>query len=503
MLSIIKFAKIYLTPFFLLVIFCSIIYAEVLQEITVKEGDTLWGVANYYLKDPKRWPEILKYNKLPSSDPNLILPGMKLNVPILLIKENLRTASLIEVVNDVRYRRQKDAEWNPAWKDMKLYNEDGLRTLQQSIAQVKFPSGEILKLDENSLVILRPEKVREEASLLSGGLRSSRTKILTASTIVDPHIDARGIPPDFKTKIKEDMTTIVEVFEGIVDVTSQGRTVTLTKGFGTEVKVKEPPSLPHALPPEPKTDISINMSKTGPSATPSHPVKKVVSSSLDVSVIPPPDTNVSRSSKAEYGAPVVANKNVTRYHLQISSGSDFHSVLIDKIHSFSEKVNIRFADYDLPDGIYYYRYAYIDNLDFEGRYTLPIEFGIDNVSPVLEIYPEKKADTADKFIHIEGKTEPGALLKVNDNPVPVDENGRFISAILPKRAYDVITVTAQDYAGNITTEEVVVKGHKITQKQVKEKPIETIRKKGSSFFSASLAVLTIIVILGVLVIIVK
>ncbi len=29
---------------------CANISAEVLQEITVKEGDTLWSVANFYLK---------------------------------------------------------------------------------------------------------------------------------------------------------------------------------------------------------------------------------------------------------------------------------------------------------------------------------------------------------------------------------------------------------------------------------------------------------------------
>jgi hypothetical protein len=125
--------------------------------------------------------------------------------------------------------------------------DDGLRTLQQSSAKVKFPSGETLNMDENSLIILKPEKKREEIDLLAGGVRASKTKVLTSSTIVDPKIEPKSEAPDFRTKLKEDKTTLVEVYEGIVDVTAQGKTVTLTKGFGTAVKFKEAPSLPQAL----------------------------------------------------------------------------------------------------------------------------------------------------------------------------------------------------------------------------------------------------------------
>lgn len=97
--------KIYLLTLYL---FCSIATSlsqtsvqeaedkEILiQEIEVKEGQTLSFIANYYLKDPKRWPEFLKYNKLATSDIYAPLPGMKLKVPIILVKEKFRPAYLI------------------------------------------------------------------------------------------------------------------------------------------------------------------------------------------------------------------------------------------------------------------------------------------------------------------------------------------------------------------------------------------------------------------------
>lgn len=47
---------------------------------TVKKGDTLWDISRLHLKDPFLWPRIWKQN--PSiSDPDLIYPGQKLNLP--------------------------------------------------------------------------------------------------------------------------------------------------------------------------------------------------------------------------------------------------------------------------------------------------------------------------------------------------------------------------------------------------------------------------------------
>src|SRR4051812_46022826 len=95
--------------------------AELFQDVTVREGDTLWSIAQYYLKDPQRWPDILKYNPSLSKDPTVALPGIKLHIPVLLIKESLRAAELIRMINDVRYKRQESALWQTSQLNMQLF----------------------------------------------------------------------------------------------------------------------------------------------------------------------------------------------------------------------------------------------------------------------------------------------------------------------------------------------------------------------------------------------
>lgn len=49
--------------------------------VTVKSGDTLWGLAKANLGDPYRWPEIYQANKDQIREPGMIFPGQVLKLP--------------------------------------------------------------------------------------------------------------------------------------------------------------------------------------------------------------------------------------------------------------------------------------------------------------------------------------------------------------------------------------------------------------------------------------
>jgi hypothetical protein len=487
----------------ILLFFCININAQVLQEITVRDGDTLWGIANYYLKDPQRWPEIIKYNKLPSSDPSVVLPGMKLRVPILLIKEQLRAAHLIYILNEVKFRRKAQPDWQKALTDMELYNEDGLRTFSESRARVKFFSGETLYLDENSLAILKPEEKQEEIDLMSGGVRASRTKVLARNTIINPKIEPNGPAPDFRAKVKEDKTTLVEVYEGRVDVTAEGKTVTVTKGFGTEVKFMQPPSLPKTLPPMP--DIIPGKPELSADTNPNMKVQ-AVSKNLELTMkLPEPVYSGSRdSSQPQEQKTQFLSQTVAKYHLQISSSPGFENPVINETNPFKEKVSVDFKKIGLPDGFYFYRLAYVDQLGFESKFSSPAQFLIDSTPPKLDITtPQDQEQFDTEFVHIEGKTDPGTDLKVNEAQADVDTEGNFITALIPEQGKNTIKFTASDRSGNITVRELVIYKVKVVVKDKNTAARKVVPEKGKGFISVALGSLTIFVILGVAFLIVK
>jgi hypothetical protein len=404
-----------------------------LQIIEVKPGDTLHGIADKYLKDPSRWPEIYQYNTNLIDDPDYILPAMELKVPVELIKEHLRAAHLIYLLREVRARKRGESKWQSAELNMKLSNGDAIRTLKRSFARIGFETGEVLKIRENSLVILRPEEEREEVELLLGELRASQARVLTAAAVIEPRLNPEGPKPDFKARVRKDKSTQVAVYQGEIDVTSNGVKITLSQGFRLNIDYQKGIE-------EPQPFVYVPASEEGEVAS------------------------------VEY------------YHLEIARDESFKELVVDKenvldnneyfwklFHSTEKSIYSSVENFmvntfpmeffgsseeesKLPDGRYFWRLFYCDDLGAKIKASSIKRLVIDTKPPYLEILvPRKRARTKEDFIVVKGKTEEGSTVEVNGERAITYSRGSFViySKLVPGK--NILTILVRDRAGNVTT----------------------------------------------------
>jgi LysM repeat protein len=363
--------------------------AEELQTMIVRPGDTLWSISNTYLKDPTRWGEILKYNHLPSSDPTRALPGMELKVPVSLIKEQYRAAKLVYSLNEVLYRRTGVSDWQNVALKMDLFKNDTLRTRADARADVRFYTGEILNLYPNSIAILRPPgKKNTDVELLAGEMRGLRSRVVTASARITP----KTKDTEFGARLKDDLTTLVQVYKGKADVEAQGKTVEVAAGFAAEVKMDMPPSQPVKLPAMPELEptaqtalassggthlkteggvVSLNMKKvkTGPEVAAALPKDRDLTKGI------PEAGNVNdKDIDANEIVKMISVANpVQSYHLQVSRDQTFSTLALDKNYDAFASINLNDM---LPAGNYYMRIALVDLLGFEGKFSAPRQIAV-------------------------------------------------------------------------------------------------------------------------------
>jgi hypothetical protein len=308
---------------------------------------------------------------------------MPLNVPVRLIKEQYRAAKLVYYINEVLFRRSGVSDWKGVAMKMDLFKSDTLRTRANARADVKFYTGEVLNLYPNSIAVLRPpDKKNTDVELLVGEMRGLRSRVVTASARITP----RTRNTEFGARLKEDLTTIVQVYRGRADVEAQGKTVEVAAGFAAEVKMDMPPSDPVKLPPLPeleqsqtalaasgaprlRTDggvVSLGMKKDlkVPGATAFLPKDRDLTKDLPAAG----NANDKAIDTSEIVKMLSVANPVQSYHLQISKDPSFSGLLLDKTYDAFETIDLNEL---VPPGKYHMRVALVDLLGFEGKFNSP------------------------------------------------------------------------------------------------------------------------------------
>jgi len=424
--------------------------ADSFQQVVVKPGDTMWAIANKYLKDPARWDEILKHNKLPTKDPTVALPGMTLRVPVRLIKAQLRAAHLVYAINRVLYRSKETASWKSGRLAMELFQGDTVRTLDESKARVKLLDKELLSLEPNSMAVIKPLGRDGDLELKSGSVFAGRARVVTASALVTPRTrDTR-----YSATVEADLTTRVDVFKGAAGVEAQGGTVEVPAGMSTRVSPGLAPEVPRAIENLPEVENRAfeyaSAVKVGGGAAPEPrgPVTTLQAPEADA------DSLRGDLQSLRVGLPIAG------YLVQAATDKDFKNIVLDK--KFEAEERLRPSEEGLKPGAYWWRIAVIDLLGTEGRFSEPRYYTVgikraatavtaDLKKAVVIAYPVEDAVVTADSVRVNGLLRDDRLrVDVSGRDVRADADGNFVVTVPLKPGFNEIIITVTDPKGNST-----------------------------------------------------
>ncbi len=435
-----------------------------LLEIEIHRGDTLSRFARRYLDDPSRWPELLEYNELPSGDPNLILPGHTLLVPVELVRDEI--ADIIYIQNSVRVRRKDAPSWTGAGLYERLFPDDGIRTGSGSFAQLEYLTGGGVNINENSLVFLRPEPDREEVvNLEAGQLRAQDVKVLTASAIIDPEAGS-----EYVATVDEDQTTTLSVYRGQVDFISSGELVAVSEGFMSRAEFDSPPSRPVKLPDPPEFEgLEGRLDRYDSEG--SFSISGILES-----------VNFEEAERTE-------RESLTGVHVQLARDREFTRMVYDKVVERDRHEEWRES---LEDGTYWWRAALVTDTGARGNFSEPVMYEVDTRYPFINIEsPQEGSLVKRRIVSVSGRTRPGVSVTVNGRSTRVDGEGRFVAAVNVRFGENVVQVEATDRRGRVTEREITFEGY-----PVEEEERESRGMLAAAGVAASVASVVLIILLA-------
>jgi len=327
-----------------------------------------------------------------------------------------------------RVEGQRPAEL--AWSDRRLNSvlieEERIRTLSSSTAQVTFRDASRLRLNANSQAVIQRLRVdplsrREEAkvnliagdfyALLSGS--SQRKRFNVELKDVDAKIDSGN----FWVRHEEGSAKFTNYDDAPVKIASRGDEVTLGRNEGTIIGKGE---------------------KAG---------KKV-------SVLPAPIPGAPAPDAVLYETQATLKWNEVKgakgYWIEIASDPSFNAMVESRWGLESPQARTK----KLKPGIYSWRVAALDQFGLPGRRSTTLRFEVrnDTTPPFLRIEgPLEGSIVRRASLEITGETEPGVKVVVAGAGARVDKNGRFAAAYTAREGDNKISILATDPAGNTST----------------------------------------------------
>ncbi|WP_026872605.1 FecR domain-containing protein [Inquilinus limosus] len=347
----------------------------------------------------------------------------------LAISEDRRDEAAEALLTDkngwVEAQKPKDLAWNDIQLRALLEEQEKVRTLSESTAQLTFRDASRLRLNANSNAIIQqmrydPLTRHEEAkvSLIEGdfyALLASESE-RTSFEVEIPEAQARIESGDFWVSSGDAGAKFTNYDDRPVAVATSSETVVLGRNEGLVLSAKGEAT-----------------EKRG--------------------VLDPPRLSAPGNDGIVYATSFdlawASSEGAGGYWLEIGADQAFDTMLVSEFGLPKPAFRVE----RLPPGEYYWRVSALDAFGLPGERSAPWRFtvAIDKVAPFLRIdAPGEGAIERDAVVEIWGETEPGAAVTVNGRPVDVTALGRFTGPVAASEGENRVDIVATDPAGNAT-----------------------------------------------------
>ncbi len=230
---------------------------QTLVPLHVQRGTNLIRIARQYCTSPSDWKAIAGINKL--SSPYIIYADSTLQVPLSILRTKKVSARVISVKGAPLLVTGQN-------KTLQLHKGDTVLPGQTVVTRgdeyvhLVYPDNKHSRIGPESkmllvyLMRLADNNLQAEFFLNRGRITNSIERKLKANE----HFSTRtpmaitGIRgTEFRLKVEDGETNIVETLRGRVSLSASGKKVMVAGGQGSKVKKGKPPEPPHALPPSP------------------------------------------------------------------------------------------------------------------------------------------------------------------------------------------------------------------------------------------------------------
>ncbi len=325
----------------------------------------------------------------------------------------------------VEGQRPEDVLWSERDLNSVLIEEEKVRTLSRSTAQITFRDESRLRLNPNSQAVIQRMRVdplsrKQEAkvTLVEGDLYALLSGKSTRKTfgLEIPDVQTEIASNSFWVGHDDKGSKFANYDEGTLRVAAQGDSITLGKNEGTVVRAGQAPSA--------KVDIPL-----GPT------------------LLAPPDDAVTYDEQLALQWTGVAD--AAGYWVEVAADPAFARMSLSQ---WGIKDPTLQTD-ALEVGPYYWRVAALDKFGLPGARSEVWKFNVstDHTPPFVAIsHPEEGAILREAPLQVDGEGEAGLTITLDGHPVAPAPDGRFEASYQPVPGLNELVVVATDAAGNVT-----------------------------------------------------